>query len=188
MIENIAAEGIPEEAKNTAAQNITEDIENSVPETPEGYEIPISEELPYSEKTERSFKELAHRLKLTSFQARELSSWASAEGEENLRLSYETAAKHNADSMEILKKEWGLNCEANLSQAVRAAESLAEGFPEFKNFLEETRVGSDPRFIKTMAKIGRMLGEDSLPYSGPAAKSSGYAGGMPVLDFASMGR
>lgn len=192
MNEEITTENIATSAassnSNQTLPNQTEKSQSPdfIPETPEGYLLPESQTLPFSEEADKSFKELAHKLKLTTEQVRELGAWANEKGEYNIDLAARHAEKVKADSMTALKAEWGLNLETNMDKAVRTAESLAQQFPEFKNFLDETGAGSDPRFIKTMAKIGDLMSEDSLPYSAPTGGRSGYIGSMPVLDFSSM--
>lgn len=166
----------------------TETPENNstVPETADGYIVPSSQEIPFSEKLDKSFKELALNLKLTTDQAAAIGAWANETGVENLKMSRAVKEKFKEDSMQNLQNEWGLNHEKNLNLAVRTAESLASKFPEFKDFLEETRSGDDPRFIKTLTKIGELMSEDSLPYSSAKESGSGYLGAMPVLNFSSM--
>lgn len=186
ITENIAA-STPATAKETSVNEPDANLSpDSIPETPQGYLLPESQTLPFSEEADKSFKELAYKLKLTTEQVRELGLWANEKGEYNMDLAAQRAEKFKADSMTALKTEWGLNLEANMDKAVRTAESLAQQFPEFKNFLDETGAGSDPRFIKTMAKIGDLMSEDSLPYSAPTGSRGGYMGSMPVLDFSSM--
>lgn len=181
-------EEIIQENTVTPVEALIETAPNNsiVPETADGYIVPLSEEIPFSEKLDKSFKELALNLKLTTDQARAIGVWANETGLENLKNSKAVKEQFKEDSMRNLQTEWGINHEKNLNLAVRTAKSLAVKFPEFKDFLEETGTGNDPRFIKTLSKIGEMMSEDSLPYSSAKEGGSGYLGSMPVLNFSSM--
>lgn len=177
-------QAIPENPTNADLKQ--KETSEFIPETPDGYLLPSSQTIPMSEEADKSFKELAYKLKLTNEQVKQLGFWANEKGERNIDMATRQVEKMKSDSIVALKNEWGLNWEANIDKAVKTAESLAQKFPDFKNFLDETGAGNDPRFIKTMTKIGEMMSEDSLPYSAPTASGSKYMGSMPVLDFSSM--
>lgn len=163
------------------------EITETPPQTPEGYEIPVDSEVPFDPKTDLAFKTLAHSLKLTNSQVKAIGEWANTTGRESLSESSRQRQIFKEASIKSLQDEWGPALETNLTKAVLTAERLAGSFPEFKEFLNDTGVGDDPRLIRTMLKIGEMISEDSLPSStGRLGGGTDHIGSIPLLSFKSM--
>lgn len=60
-------------------------------------------------------------------------------------------AGSNDEAMAQLQAEWGGQTESRMAQARALTERINARWPGFKSFLNETRLGSNPNFIKLMA-------------------------------------
>lgn len=60
-----------------------------------------------------------------------------------------------------LKKEWGASYDGNLVIAQRGLARLADA--EMKKLLDDTGLGSHPKFVKAFYEVGRMVSEDKPP-------------------------
>jgi hypothetical protein len=80
-----------------------------------------------------------------------------------------TTVKGYQDS---LKKEWGGSYDANLAVAQRGIARLADA--EMKQLLDDTGLGSHPKFVKAFYEVGKMVSEDKPPNGAtpPGARKS----------------
>jgi hypothetical protein len=62
--------------------------------------------------------------------------------------------------MESLKKEWGAGFDNQLSKAKEALTLI--GDKDLISWLDETKLNSEPKMIKTFAKLAELLGEDKV--------------------------
>jgi hypothetical protein len=69
-----------------------------------------------------------------------------------------------------------------LSIAKKALDQFAT--PEFKSFLEESRLGNNPEVIRFMLRVGKAVSEDRF-VGGSTATSGKQAGPMSFNDLAS---
>jgi hypothetical protein len=141
------------------------------PESPDGYELQkpdLPEGLGYSADAEKAYREAAHKLGMSNAQVKALYDWYN----ETTIGGYETRAKaqkaEQEKTVEALKKEWGKDFDKNSEIAVRAAEKF--GGDDFKKFLEETRLGDNPHFVRVFHAIGTAIADDS---SIPGSTGSG---------------
>ena len=133
------------------------------PDKPEEYGVKMPDKLPdgkpfpkeiWSEERAGSFTKLAHELGLTKAQVDALAKFDLDAGlKAHSTMSAAQAALVAAANTE-LKKEWGAQYDTQLALAERAAKAVGlvgADNPELAN---------NPAFIKAMARVGRMLGED----------------------------
>lgn len=135
------------------------------PEKPDGYEFKAPDGVTVDPALQGAFGDTAHKLGLTKAQAAGLYDWfngqsgSAAQAAEQARLDREQAG------IAALQREWGAAFNDKLAAAKAAVNTLAGD--EFAAYLNETRLGNDPRMIKLMAQIGANLAEDGkLPGGG----------------------
>lgn len=125
------------------------------PDTPEGYQFHLPDEVPWDAETQTAYTQVAHRLGLTSAQAQGLMDWY-------IDLYQQHLAKVEEDSfttVEALKKEWGGRFEQNLALAQRAFDLLRRDDPELVDLVDLTGLGNRPSVLRFFATVGRLLAE-----------------------------
>lgn len=101
--------------------------------------------------------------------------------------------QRQAQQIEAINNEWiesvktdkeygGEKLQENLSIAKKALDQFAT--PEFKSFLEESRLGNNPEVIRFMLRVGKAVSEDRF-VAGSTATSGKQAGPMSFSDLAS---
>jgi hypothetical protein len=123
----------------------------------------------YDESLEKAALPVAHKLGLTPQQLQGLLDfYAGHQGQ-----SFQTAMRGRGDeqlqSVGQLQQEWGPTYDAKVSQAARAARYF--GGQSLVNFLNESGMGNNPELVRTFAKIGSMMTEDTLKIG----KSQGFS-------------
>ncbi|WP_120497545.1 hypothetical protein [Kiloniella sp. EL199] len=142
-----------------------------VPETPDGYELQVPEELG-SQHSEEDWKaytgaisELSHALGLSPEQAQALADMdlqAKTQSMENLEREQEQyLTQQIEETTETLREEWGSKMDVNVRTANRALKAL--GGSELEGVLSEAGVLNDPVVIRAFHKAGLSLVEDSSP-------------------------
>ncbi|WP_374374820.1 hypothetical protein [Dongia sp.] len=136
------------------------------PKEAAAYPLAAPEGKPYDPATADWFRDLAHRIGLTSTQAQALHDGFLA----RLPVS-ETPAREQPrgpDPAESLRELWGHRHEANMAAARRAyAAFLAEEAP----FHDIADAIGETALMQMLAKVGRMIGEDSI-----TARADGNSG------------
>lgn len=113
-----------------------------------------------NEETIKAFKSVAHKAGLLPKQAKAVVDWfAGFENEAATRVNEQKANAHK-QGLEALKKEWGQGYDKEITSAKLAVTEV--GGEDFLKYLEQTGLGNDPVMIKTMAKFGKLLGEDKI--------------------------
>jgi len=96
---------------------------------------------------------------------------AIAQAEEKREADFKTwMAEQTKQHQAAVKKEWGLQYDANLAVAQRGIARFMS--PEAKALLDETGLGNHPEFVKAFFQIGKMVSEDTPP-SGQAPSGNG---------------
>ncbi|WP_085905847.1 hypothetical protein [Kiloniella majae] len=142
-----------------------------VPETPDGYELEVPEELS-SQHSEEDWKaytgaisELSHALGLSPEQAQALADMdlqAKTQSMENMEREQEQyLSQQIEETTETLRDEWGSKMDVNVRTANRALKAL--GGSELEGVLSEAGVLNDPVVIRAFHKAGLSLVEDSSP-------------------------
>lgn len=147
------------------------------PETKDGYDFAMPEGLPegfaYNENLANGLKEWAHEAGLSPRQAQTIhDKYVSTIAESQQSAAVERNNAHQ-ETIKALKTEWGSNFDRNTELAYRA--SLTVGGDKFVEKMEATGLGNDPDMIRAFAKVGEMLGEDSLQGGGDGSITSAQA-------------
>jgi hypothetical protein len=140
------------------------------PVTPDKYEVKrpeIPEGLAYNEDLEKQFLPVAHKIGLNGKQANALIAWQT----EMVKQEAEQYKQGMKTAEEALKKEWGNDYANKVSIAQRIIKDYAG--QEVVDFLEKTKLGNNPAFIKFIHEIGSTLVED-----GAAPKGGGNGNGI----------
>ena len=128
-----------------------------MPEKPEGYELTAPEGMTPDEKGLTEARALFHRLGIPAAAAKELVGWYGQYEQDRLARQQQGYAKELHD----LRGEWGeQKFLRGAMLAVRAVEHL--GGPQFKSWLEETRLGDHPLLFQVFSKLGEQFAEDGV--------------------------
>ena len=125
------------------------------PERSDGYDFGVDDE-----GTLDDFKEFAHQTGLSQNQAENVLSLFSDIQEEEEKQRKQSIDDLKLSSEQDLQKEWGKNYDGKVDMATRAFAQFSS--PELRSIMNDTGLGNHPEMIKVFAKIGEMLGEDSL--------------------------
>ena len=141
------------------------------PEAPDKYEFQRPElppDLPYDEDTEKAFRAWSHSNGLSKKQAKNLyEGFVKTQIERHAGWAKEQQQR-KAELEAGLQREYGGKLEAVKAQAGSVVREFAD--PEFREFLDQSQLGNDPRMIRFMAKVGaKMQGETRLKGAPPAA-------------------
>jgi len=179
---------------NDSTNNSNNDIDNKdilsdlIPENFSDYILEKDDRIPKNELVDTEFKQLAHSLKLNHKQVKTLSGWANKVATESIETHYKSINTAKEVALNQLKSDWGSMHEQNIEKSIRTANRLSALSPEFAEFIEETGAGNNPKFIKTIFRIGELISEDKLNLSSSKSYTdkSAYLGNIPLLSFGSM--
>lgn len=128
------------------------------PESAEGYELPLPEGDDGSFAKQTS--EWMHSAGLNKQQAHSLATAWNSHQEAQKSAQAEAMKKYQEECVATVKKEWGSNFDANLSQAKAALSTFApEGFIDYLN---QTGQANNPMMLNMLQKIGSAISEDKL--------------------------
>lgn len=132
------------------------------PATAEEYGIDIKapEGLPWSKPAEKLMLKQAHDLGLTSKQAKGLIDTYLKTAVEGQTFLKQHAAEETEQHYEAIRKEWGGLTDVNVALVQRCVSEF--GGEEFKNYLDLTNLGNDPRFLKFVHAMGSPMVEKNL--------------------------
>ena len=140
------------------------------PEAADKYQVKrpeIPEGMAYNEDLEKQFLPVAHKLGLNNKQVNALVAWQT----ETVKQEVEQYKQGMKTAEEGLKKEWGNDYANKVSIAQRVVKDYAN--QEVVDFLEKTKLGNNPAFVKFIYEIGSALVED-----GAAPKGGGSGSGL----------
>ncbi len=134
-----------------------------VPEKAEAYTIPddVPKEIKetFNPEFTSSLNTLAHTIGLNQKQYAELTKWGANQALAMTQAQVETRKANEA----TLKKDWGSDFESRCNLASATIKNLCGSASHpFVQFLEETKMGDDPRFVKFFYDLGKELGEDEI--------------------------
>lgn len=140
------------------------------PETSDKYEIKnpdnIPEGFPLSEDLVKGFRENAHKLGLSSKQAGDLYTWFL---NDEIKV-FNDAKRENeeavASATKQLRTDWAKAFDTKVSQIETMINTY--GDDDLRNYLKETGVNNDARFIRFLGKVAENFGEDTLIGKGHA--------------------
>jgi hypothetical protein len=147
-----------------------------VPEKPEGYAFKAPEGVPPAAWDEGGLKALAswaHELGMTPAQAQGIAERFAKQQGEAIQRAAEGIEPDGRKMEDVLRGEWGVNYDANLERARRAARQF--GGDAIADALEAKVGGS--AMLRFFAKIGEAVGEDS-----PAGMGTGSRGADPKAE------
>jgi hypothetical protein len=132
------------------------------PKTADDYQIDLKvpEGVPWNKIAEKNILARAHKRGLTKSQAEGLlNDYLEIAQEGNTRLRAD-ASREAEEAYDTIQKDWGGLTDRNLSLVSRAVSEF--GGEEFKNYLDESGLGNDPRFLKFVHKMGTPMLEANL--------------------------
>lgn len=143
------------------------------PEKPDDYEFnrpELPKELPYDETLEKDFRTWAHINGLNKKQTANLYD-GFVKRQIEATAAYQTQQQQTRAQAEMaLRREYGQQYDSALAQAKTAVQQYAD--PDFRQWLDETGMGNDPRMIRAWAKIGRDLGGETRLQGKPAPQAN----------------
>jgi hypothetical protein len=108
----------------------------------------------------KSFKEIAHKAGIMPKQAQGLLNWYIQAEQGTYKAQQDAKAKAVTENLQRLKSEWGQGYDKNIALGDMALKEL--GGDELVDHVVKSGLAKDPVFIKLMAKVGGVLGEDKL--------------------------
>ena len=154
-----------------------------LPESSEEYELSsvvMPEGFTRDADADKAFKELAHKLKLTKAQAKELHEYASKTGAGAVISARQSIAKKREEAESKLRGEWGADFDGNL----RGAQEVIRKFGDDATvqYMNEGP-GNEPRMLRFLLKIKKAMADDTLE-SGRVPSDFDRSGGAGmVVDF-----
>jgi hypothetical protein len=125
-----------------------------------GVETKVPEGVTWNKEAEKIVLTQAHKLGLTKTQAQGLmDSYMNIVAEGNTRLK-QLASQEVEGHLADIQKDWGGMTDRNLALVQRCVTEF--GGAEFKDWLDATNLGNDPRFLKFVHKMGVPMLEDNL--------------------------
>lgn len=153
-----------------------------VPDSPEGYELSLPENLPddlkpdaAAETLHQDFAAAMHEVGASNDVVQKALDWYYGRLGESVAQQQRSHAESRAEAEASLRHEWGGDHERNLTFAQRAIREF--GDESFVSLLEShdvdgMKLGDHPAVVRAFAAIGRRAGED-LPLSGEPAAAEG---------------
>lgn len=138
------------------------------PESAEKYEIKnpdnMPEDFPLSEDLVKGFRGASHKLGLTPAQVSGMYNWFL---EDEIK-TFSDAKRENeeavASATKQLRLDWGKAFDTKVNQIETMINTY--GDDDLRNYLKETGVNNDARFIRFLGKVAENFGEDTLKGKG----------------------
>lgn len=142
-----------------ASQDVWDRYWQSVgrPDDPNGYELPDAEKFG---EFAGAFKEAAHRMGLTTNQAKNLFEWYGKQDQVAAEQRSKKAQEQVQEVQDQLKSEWGDKFESQLKNIDRFKAKY--GSEQLSQELQNPVVGNNVELIKALAQAGADLAGDSL--------------------------
>lgn len=125
-----------------------------------GIELKVPADIPWSKPAEKVMLEKARALGLNKRQAEGLLSDYLNLAVEGKVFIAQNAAKEVEQHYDDIQKEWGGLTDRNIALVQRCVGEF--GGEEFRQFLDETNLGNDPRFLKFVHAMGSPMVEKNL--------------------------
>ena len=106
------------------------------------------------------FREFAHDTGLTQAQASNILKLYGDIQEEQEEAHQNGLEELRTNTTMELQKEWGKNFDGKMDYAKRAFAQFAS--PELSQLMDESGMGNHPEMLRVFAKVGELMGEDSL--------------------------
>ena len=144
------------------------------PESADKYslgEMALPEGMKADLELQKGFTSKAHELGLSNKQAQGLFAWWNENVGSNFTQQTQAAAAKEQQGISALRTEWGQAFDQKLGDAKSALAHY--GGEDLTAYLEESRLGNDPRMIKVFATLGAQLREDGIAGRGSAGAGMG---------------
>ena len=122
------------------------------PESADGYEIGVDGNI-ITEDVARSYADVAHKLRLTPDQANGILEYYRGLTTQASEMTSEAETQQRNNVEMSLRKEWGDDFDARISDAGRVAREFGGGDLLEMQLADGTKVGNHPDFIKAFAKM-----------------------------------
>ena len=106
------------------------------------------------------FREFAHDTGLTQDQADNILKLYGEIQQEQEEEHQNSVEELRTNTTMELQKEWGKNFDGKMDYAKRAFAQFAS--PELSQLMDESGMGNHPEMLRVFAKVGELMGEDSL--------------------------
>ena len=159
------------------------------PETADGYEFKKPEGFMASDEELTQLKSVAFENGINQKQFAKLMEFNVNSQKQAFEKLNQTVAAKQQEGEKALKTEWGAEYDKKLESAKSVLNHEKVADPEFKKFLEDTRLGDNPQVIKFFAKMSELISEDAFnkPGTGDEAPTTPRTeDGRPMLRFPSM--
>lgn len=166
------------ESEQESGKEEESESSESKDEVPDEYDLKLSDDSLLNEDALSKLSETAKELGLTNEQAQKLVD-SQNDAVRNYQQQAEENWKQQIDSWsEAVKNDKEMGGE-KFDETVSLAQSAIEKFApaEFKDALNESGYGNHPELVRTFARIGKWIGEDT-----PAAAQSDGGGSRRVAD------
>lgn len=144
------------------------------PEKPDEYDFKRPDKLPegisYDDDAEKNFRQWAHANGLNKRQATNLYEGYVKHQVERHGAFHVSQVQARQEVENSLKREHGAQYEGFLTGARTAITQYAD--PEFRQYLEQTGLGNDPRMIRIFGRIGKEMGGETKLSGKPAPAAS----------------
>ena len=159
------------------------------PEAADGYEFEKPDGFQASDEELSKFKEIAFNAQLNQKQFGQLMEFNATSQKQAFEKLNQTIEAKRTEGETALKTEWGADYEKKLESAKSVLNHEKVADPEFKKFLEDTRLGDNPQVIKFFAKMSELISEDAFNKPGTGDEAPALPrteDGRPMLSFPSM--
>tara|TARA_R110002153_G_scaffold108957_3_gene249674 strand:+ start:651 stop:1526 length:876 start_codon:yes stop_codon:yes gene_type:complete len=133
------------------------------PESADKYQLDVKSEVAdINEDAVKSFADVAHKTGLNNKQAQAILEYYKNNVESQAQQSKIDMETAQAQTEQMLRKEWGSNFDSNITKA--GALAKANMNPEMLDMTlkDGSRLGDNPEFIKGFANIANLLSEDKM--------------------------
>jgi len=134
------------------------------PDSPDGYKLSADG---VDADALKAFQKRAFDQGLTPKQAQEAIDWYAKEVEAR-RVDTQKAQAKEAER--VLRDQWGADFERNMTGVARVLSRFVGDDEGFKDYLEDTGLGSDPRMVRMLHRVAAATGSDRL-VAGSASSS-----------------
>jgi hypothetical protein len=122
------------------------------PESAENYEIAVDGNV-VTEEVANSYKDVAHKLRLTPEQASGVMEYYKSVVENTGAATMQQLEQQRAASETALRQEWGSNYDGIVEKAAATAQEFGNSEMFDIDLADGTKLGNNPDFIKAFAKI-----------------------------------
>lgn len=148
------------------------------PQDANAYQFSEVEGFDADPESEGAFRKVAHEAGLNSEQADKIHQWLATS------ISADAAASKASFDADIdqLRGEWGAKFEHNTGIARQAVNVIEQNVSGFREYLEQSGAGNSGQFIRAMAFLGNLFGEQGAMQFSPTAAMSPHEARLQISD------